>query len=142
DGLPIWAWQPPQFRRGAGVRFRRGVPPTDRVRPRFRAGRSWSIFARHSAHAVRLEVLFRFRYAMSSTHLLFVYGTLRRGFHHHGQLRGARFLGVVRTRPGYALVDFGPYPGLVEGARAIVGELYAVPSALVPALDAFEGDEY
>ncbi|HLV64474.1 MAG TPA: gamma-glutamylcyclotransferase family protein [Polyangiaceae bacterium] len=79
---------------------------------------------------------------MSSTHLLFVYGTLRRGFRHHGQLRGARFLGVVRTRPGYALVDFGPYPGLVEGARAIVGELYAVPSALVPALDAFEGDEY
>jgi len=80
--------------------------------------------------------------AMSAMHLLFVYGTLRRGFRHHGELRGARFLGSVRTQPTYALVDFGPYPGLVGGTRAIAGELYEVPGALMAALDAFEGDEY
>lgn len=73
---------------------------------------------------------------------LFVYGSLRRGERHHDELSGAEFLGASVTAPSYRVVEHGGYPALAPGAVAISGELYAVPSSLVPALDAFEGCSY
>jgi gamma-glutamylaminecyclotransferase len=71
---------------------------------------------------------------------LFVYGSLLRGEINHGRLAGASFLREARTEPAFDLVDLGPYPALVRGGRtAVLGELYAVPPALLAALDAFEG---
>ena len=35
---------------------------------------------------------------------LFVYGSLKRGFHHHDQLRDAEFRGPAETAPGHQLV--------------------------------------
>lgn len=71
--------------------------------------------------------------------LLFVYGSLRRGQVHHGELRGAEYVRDVRTEPCYELVDLGPYPALLEGgATSVVGELYEVGDELLRALDAFE----
>src|SRR5262249_32940609 len=75
------------------------------------------------------------------TILLFVYGTLKRGGVRHGLLARQRFLGAVRTVPGYALWDLGAYAGLTsseDGAR-IGGELYEVERSLLGLLDAVEG---
>lgn len=75
--------------------------------------------------------------------LLFVYGSLKRGLANHSVLEGAEFAGVCQTSSRYELVTLGLYPALVRGgARAIMGELYQVDSALLSRLDVFEGDEY
>lgn len=72
--------------------------------------------------------------------LLFVYGSLKRGFCHHRELAGAEFLGSARSRTGYRLVMHGQYPALLAGGSGVVhGELYRVSSALLAELDAFEG---
>jgi gamma-glutamylcyclotransferase (GGCT)/AIG2-like uncharacterized protein YtfP len=71
--------------------------------------------------------------------LLFVYGTLRRGEAHHGLLGGAAFAGAAETEPAYDLADLGGTPGLVDGGRRVVGELYEVDGDTLAVLDAFEG---
>jgi gamma-glutamylcyclotransferase (GGCT)/AIG2-like uncharacterized protein YtfP len=73
---------------------------------------------------------------------LFVYGTLRRGEERHPVLaRHAVTDGEGATTTG-ALLDLGPYPGLVvDGASgSVAGELYptADPEALFEELDAIE----
>jgi len=70
---------------------------------------------------------------------LFVYGTLMRGERAHDRLRAAQYLGEFRTTPGYRLLDLVEYPGLVRGGDdAVEGELYAVDTRTLAALDAFE----
>jgi gamma-glutamylcyclotransferase (GGCT)/AIG2-like uncharacterized protein YtfP len=77
------------------------------------------------------------------THLLFVYGSLKRGFSNHFLLAAARFVGECRTAAGYQLLVLGIYPALSEGSdRAIAGELYAVDARLLFELDEFEGEAY
>jgi gamma-glutamylcyclotransferase (GGCT)/AIG2-like uncharacterized protein YtfP len=75
--------------------------------------------------------------------LLFVYGSLKRGLPNHRVLGDAEFVGECRTVARYELVTLGAYPALVaRGARAIIGELYGVDSAVLARLDVFEGEEY
>lgn len=70
---------------------------------------------------------------------VFVYGSLKRGFRHHDQMAGARFLGEARTAARYTLVIAGEYPALVEGGTtAVSGEVFAVDDHQLAALDAFE----
>jgi gamma-glutamylcyclotransferase (GGCT)/AIG2-like uncharacterized protein YtfP len=70
---------------------------------------------------------------------LFVYGSLLRGEPAHHLLDRARYLADASTAPGFALVDFVDWPGMLrEGGAAVRGELFAVPAALVPALDRYE----
>lgn len=74
--------------------------------------------------------------------LIFVYGTLKRGFSNHRFLAGQTFVGEARTRPGFRLFDAGSYPGLVawpadtEGVR---GEVWSVDAEALTRLDRFEG---
>lgn len=78
-----------------------------------------------------------------SRSVLFVYGTLKRGFSNHGQMQGARFLGAVETRPVYTLRHLGSYPALTPGGTTpISGELYEVTVAHFARLDEFEGPPY
>jgi gamma-glutamylcyclotransferase (GGCT)/AIG2-like uncharacterized protein YtfP len=80
---------------------------------------------------------------MTDTARLFVYGSLKRGFHNHSALAGAELVSECRTAPHYRLFDLGAYPALCEGgASSITGELYLVPLALFVRLDEFEGPEY
>jgi gamma-glutamylcyclotransferase (GGCT)/AIG2-like uncharacterized protein YtfP len=74
-----------------------------------------------------------------STRHLFVYGTLRRG----GRNDIARFLPapayVADASVAGTLYDFGSYPGVVlGGAGSVVGEIYAITSALEAQLDQLE----
>ena len=71
---------------------------------------------------------------------LFVYGTLMRGEPAHDLLERAQMLGVASTETGYALFDMGAFPAMVAfGPTSVVGEVYAVPAALLAAMDRYEG---
>lgn len=71
---------------------------------------------------------------------LFVYGTLRRGGSNDiARLApGARFIAGARMRG--TLFDLGDYPAMLvdPGADWVAGEIYAVPDADWPTLDALE----
>ena len=64
---------------------------------------------------------------------------LMRGYAlHHVLARGSTFLGEARVRG--RLLDLGPYPGLVDGAGTVRGELYRIDDPeLLAAIDREEG---
>jgi gamma-glutamylcyclotransferase (GGCT)/AIG2-like uncharacterized protein YtfP len=74
------------------------------------------------------------------TDLVFVYGSLKRGFHNHGILEGsnARFRGNHKTEANYTMYSLGSFPGVVQGGEtSIRGEVYEVDS--LKSLDTLEG---
>jgi gamma-glutamylaminecyclotransferase len=71
--------------------------------------------------------------------LVFVYGTLRRGFWNHRLLSKAEFVGAGKTKARYAMyVDGIPYV-VKEEVSQIVGEVYAVDRETLDDLDCLEG---
>lgn len=72
--------------------------------------------------------------------VIFVYGSLKRGYALHHLLRSAEYLGPADTQPLYRLFDLGSYPGLVEWPEGleIQGELYAVTADVLRRLDEAE----
>lgn len=78
---------------------------------------------------------------MENGGMLFVYGSLKRGFHNHSYLRGARFFGEGRTRPVFDLVDLDDFPATVRAGRFhIQGEIYRVNSRILGDVDLLEGN--
>jgi gamma-glutamylcyclotransferase (GGCT)/AIG2-like uncharacterized protein YtfP len=74
--------------------------------------------------------------------LIFVYGTLKRGFINHYLMAGQEFAGTAKTSPGYALYDLEGYPGLVADAGApegVDGEVWCVDDECLAGLDVLEG---
>lgn len=74
--------------------------------------------------------------------LIFVYGTLKRGFCRSHHLTDQFFLEKASTVPGYIIYDCGEYPGLVIDAAegvSIQGELWSVDERGVAILDEVEG---
>jgi len=78
------------------------------------------------------------------TDLLFVYGTLRRGFplHHHLKRLGAGF--VVTGKVQAELFDLGKFPGArksTKPGKTVQGELYRLrrPESALKVLDKVEG---
>lgn len=76
-----------------------------------------------------------------TTHRVFVYGTLKRGFRAHHLLQDAHFLGNAITLPGHALLHLGAYPGLIRlpGPHQVHGEVFEVSTRTLKALDTYEG---
>jgi gamma-glutamylaminecyclotransferase len=75
-------------------------------------------------------------------HLVFVYGTLKRGGENHRFLAGQTYVGPARTAAGYRLYRLSGYPGMVadEGdASGVAGEIWAVDEPTLRQLDEFEG---
>ncbi|MFC7335775.1 gamma-glutamylcyclotransferase [Haloferula chungangensis] len=75
-------------------------------------------------------------------HLVFVYGTLRRGASNAFRMEGAEWLypGFVKGR--LYKVDWYPAVVLDETGGKVEGELWRVSEDQLRELDAFEGDEY
>ncbi len=75
--------------------------------------------------------------------LVFVYGTLKRGFPNAEGMDGARYLGTYRTCDAYPLVVGGKWfsPSLLPEkglGQRVTGELYVVDNAMLARLDALE----
>ena len=77
---------------------------------------------------------------MSNKHLVFIYGSLRRGCSGAMSVRfpSAKFLTAASVHG--CLYDLGSYPGLQldESSRPVVGEVYEVDDQLLKELDEFE----
>ncbi len=76
-------------------------------------------------------------------HLIFVYGTLKRGFPNHALLDGARFVGEATTLERYPMIVQGRYfsPVVIPEAGTghhIVGEIWEVDDERLAALDELE----
>lgn len=82
--------------------------------------------------------------SMADRFLIFVYGTLKKGFPNHDRyMRQARLIGTYRTRDRYRLVLSGERhsPCMMAGAglgRKVIGELYAVDQAGLEQMDRLE----
>ena len=75
-------------------------------------------------------------------HLIWVYGTLKRGKGNHRFLSegGATFLGNARTEPAFTMLHLGGFPGVVRAGKTVVhGELYEVNDEILGRLDRLEG---
>lgn len=72
-------------------------------------------------------------------HVLFAYGTLRRGERYHALLRQSPLVSRRLTAPRYTMFSEGAYLSVVEGGRtAVVGELFSVSAEVLREVDALE----
>ena len=72
--------------------------------------------------------------------LVFVYGTLKKGFSNHRLLASSELLGRARTVEAYAMYSTGvPIVIKDESVSPITGELYRVGEATLVYLDSLEG---
>ena len=75
-------------------------------------------------------------------HLVFVYGTSKRGHGNHNLLSNneAKFIGTFKTQQGYSLFVEGlPYLVPREEGHGVVGELFLVDVETMTRLDHLEG---
>ena len=81
-----------------------------------------------------------------SEHLVFVYGSLKSGFHNHHLMEGAELVCETRTRdPAWLLSQFNSrskpgafVPGVETGDGYVTGEVYKVDDAGLEKLDKLE----
>jgi|688.fasta_scaffold65876_4 gamma-glutamylcyclotransferase (GGCT)/AIG2-like uncharacterized protein YtfP len=72
--------------------------------------------------------------------LIAVYGSLRKGFHNHGIIKDAKYLGTCTTEPTFSLYSLGGFPGLKQnGNTPVVIEVYEVNNQEAYWVDALEG---
>lgn len=70
---------------------------------------------------------------------VFVYGTLKQGQRNFHFLRDAKFVGHFITQSIYSMYLFEDYPAVcLDGAHAIVGEVYQVSNQQFQMLDDLE----
>ncbi len=73
-------------------------------------------------------------------HLVFVYGTLKKGFGNHRLLASAELLGAAQTVERFAMYSTGvPIVVKEESVSPIFGELYRVDEETLVCLDSLEG---
>ncbi len=72
---------------------------------------------------------------------VFVYGTLKKGYHNHIRLLStSTFLGDFLTSPKYNMISLGGFPGVLKyGKTSILGEVYEVDDGTFYQLDCLEG---
>ena len=76
----------------------------------------------------------------SAGQLIFVYGSLKRGYRLHRLLTAQEFLGSAQTACQYRMYDLGEYPGLTEAHNGVSvrGEVYRVSAECLQTLDDVE----
>jgi gamma-glutamylcyclotransferase (GGCT)/AIG2-like uncharacterized protein YtfP len=73
-------------------------------------------------------------------HMVYVYGTLRKGQSNHHFLDRSKFLGNAKTKLRYALyVSELPFLSRIGAVSHITGEVYTVDDATLKRLDRLEG---
>lgn len=79
---------------------------------------------------------------ISPTHLVFVYGSLKRGYHNHHLLMHSRFIGTGRTPPRFDLLDLGSFPAAIAGKHQMTGEVFEIDNETLKDLDRLEGNGF
>lgn len=82
---------------------------------------------------------------MNDTHLVFVYGSLKEGFHNNRILANAALVqaGAVTADACYTMKSLEYYPAVFEGGtHRVRGEVYEVDPDLLKTLDALEGHPF
>jgi gamma-glutamylcyclotransferase (GGCT)/AIG2-like uncharacterized protein YtfP len=79
-------------------------------------------------------------------HLLFVYGTLKKGHTRHKVIGDQRYLGTAVLKPNHKMIYLGGFPALVpaltgEGSK-VRGELYEVDDNCLVEADKVEGVDH
>lgn len=79
-------------------------------------------------------------------HLLFCYGTLKKGHTRHRVIADQRYLGTAILKPNYKMVYLGGFPALIpalagEGSK-VQGELYEVDDICMREIDKVEGVDH
>lgn len=74
--------------------------------------------------------------------LIFVYGTLKRGFRNHHLLDGARFVEEAKTAPYWMLASAGSFPVLFRGRACVTGEVWEINRATLTHLDYLESNGF
>ncbi|MHC1728796.1 MAG: gamma-glutamylcyclotransferase [Syntrophobacteraceae bacterium] len=73
-------------------------------------------------------------------HVIFVYGTLRKGQGNHHLLDSSEFLGTTKSKKHYALYASGiPFLSQTGAVSQVTGEVYSVDHATLRRLDQLEG---
>jgi gamma-glutamylaminecyclotransferase len=73
-------------------------------------------------------------------YLLFVYGTLKKGYPNHHLLQESRFIDEAVTKKKYALYNSGiPFLIKYESISYIHGEVYEIDDNIIKKVDALEG---
>ncbi len=77
-------------------------------------------------------------------HLVFVYGTLRRGDARSMSVRFPDSKFIAEAQVSGSLYDLGAYPGLLlnESNSSVLGEVYEVDDETLKKLDDFEASSY
>lgn len=77
-------------------------------------------------------------------HLVFVYGTLRRGSTHAMSIRFPKSRFVAEAKVSGSLFDLGAYPGFLldDSNSLVVGEVYEVDDETLKELDDFESSSH
>ena len=75
-----------------------------------------------------------------SKHLVFVYGSLRRGCARSMPMRFPESKFIADAKVKGSLYDLGPYPGLQldNSSSVVIGEVYEIDDELLEQLDEFE----
>jgi gamma-glutamylcyclotransferase (GGCT)/AIG2-like uncharacterized protein YtfP len=73
------------------------------------------------------------------THRVFVYGTLKKGFHNAYLLQDSEFFGDAVTVPTYSMISVG-FPIIMadENGKQVSGEIYTVDDGTLARLDGLE----
>ena len=70
---------------------------------------------------------------------IFVYGTLRKGFHNHSLLLNSEYLGTAKTACKYVMFSSGiPFVSRTLKHTQIIGEIYRVSDAVLKSVDSLE----
>jgi len=74
-------------------------------------------------------------------YIVFVYGTLKKGFRLHSYLNNAKFLGEGFVK-GYDMYLVDWYPAIVKGKGVVYGEIYGVDEETLEILDKVEDEGF
>ena len=71
--------------------------------------------------------------------LLAVMGSLKQGYGNHRLLGGSEYLWDGYTLPKYSMLNFGSFPGLIDGKKSCRVEVYEVSPEILKRIDGLEG---
>lgn len=75
---------------------------------------------------------------------VFVYGSLKKGYHNYPVLKDSEYLGTFKTKGKYDMFSLGSFPAVIKNSHNyfINGELYSVTDEVLNDLDELEGNGY